>query len=116
VELKAIVRFLEKMDSNDARGFGELAENIKTKSEEAQNNLVFLESLFDPCKKLESAEPKEIPDMLPELLKRVRMIWHHSKFYNSNDRTTNLLNKISNQIIQRCKAKINVDDMLDGDV
>ena len=26
------------------------------------------------------------------------------------------LNKISNQIIQRCKAKINVDDMLDGDV
>ncbi len=44
------------------------------------------------------------------------MIWHHSKFYNSNDRITNLLNKISNQIIQHCKAKINVDDMLAGDV
>jgi hypothetical protein len=38
------------MDSNDARGFGELADNIKTKSEEAQNNLVFLESLFEPCR------------------------------------------------------------------
>lgn len=34
------------MDSNDARGFGELAANIKNKSEEAQNNLLFLESLF----------------------------------------------------------------------
>jgi hypothetical protein len=30
--LKAIVKFLEKMDSNDARGFGELAANIKNKS------------------------------------------------------------------------------------
>jgi len=115
-ELKAIVKFLEKMDSNDARGFGELATNIKSKSEEAQNNLLFLESLFEPCKKLEVAEPKQIPEMIPELLKRVRMIWHHSKFYKSNERISGLLYKISNQIIQRCKAKINVDDMLDGDV
>jgi dynein heavy chain len=28
----------------------------------------------------------------------------------------NLLTKISNQIIKRCRAKINKDDMLDGDV
>ncbi len=54
--------------------------------------------------------------MIPELLKRVRMIWHHSKFYKSNERISGLLYKISNQIIQRCKANINVDDMLDGDV
>jgi dynein heavy chain len=44
------------------------------------------------------------------------MIWHHSKFYKSNERISGLLYKISNQIIQRCKANINVDDMLDGDV
>jgi hypothetical protein len=36
--------------------------------------------------------------------------------YKSNERISGLLYKISNQIIQRCKAKINVDDMLDGDV
>ena len=54
--------------------------------------------------------------MIPELLKRVRMIWQHSKFYKSNERISGLLYKISNQIIQRCKANINVDDMLDGDV
>ena len=51
-ELKQIVRFLEKMGSNDAKGFGDLAENIKNKSEEANNNLLFLESLEDPCKTL----------------------------------------------------------------
>ena len=38
------------MGSNDAKGFGDLAINIKNKSEEANNNLLFLESLFEPCK------------------------------------------------------------------
>lgn len=47
---------------------------------------------------------------------RVRMIWEHSKYYKSNERISGLLHKISNEIIQRCKAKINVSDMLDGDV
>lgn len=47
---------------------------------------------------------------------RVRMIWEHSKYYKSNERISGLLQKISNEIIQRCKAKINVSDMLDGDV
>lgn len=62
------------------------------------------------------AEPKQIPDLLPETLKRIRMIWQHSKYYNSSERVSGLLYKISNQVIQRCKAKINIDDMLDGDV
>jgi len=66
--------------------------------------------------RLEEAAPKAIPEMLPQLLKRVRMIWHHSKYYRSNERISGLLYKISNQIIQRCKAQINVDDMLEGDV
>ena len=63
------------MGSNDAKGFGDLAANIKNKSEEANNNLLFLESLFEPCKTLEGADPKVIPDLLPGLLMRVRMIW-----------------------------------------
>ncbi len=107
---------MEKNESNDAKGFGELAAHIKSKSEEASNNLIFLESLAQPCQQLEESEPKQIPDLLPETLKRIRMIWQHSKYYNSSERISSLLCKISNQVIQRCKAKINIDDMLDGDV
>lgn len=44
------------------------------------------------------------------------MIWEHSKYYNSQDRITGLLHKISNEIIKRCKAIINIYDMLDGNV
>ena len=74
-ELKQIVKFLEKMGGNYAKGFGEEAANIKNKSEEAHDNLLLLESLYEPCQKLQAATPKEIPDMIPSLLMRVRMIW-----------------------------------------
>jgi len=46
----------------------------------------------------------------------VRIIWELSKYYYTPERMKGLLTKISNQIIKRCRAKINKDDMLDGDV
>ena len=50
------------------------------------------------------------------MLKSVRLVWELSKFYNTPERMKGLLTKISNQIIKRCRAKINKDDMLTGDV
>lgn len=44
------------------------------------------------------------------------MIWEESKYYNSQERISGLLHKISNEIIKRCKSIINIKDMLDGDV
>lgn len=44
------------------------------------------------------------------------MIWEHSKHYNSPERVSGLLHKISNEIIKRCKSIINIHDMLDGNV
>ena len=62
------------------------------------------------------SKPKDIPKILPEALNSVRIIWELSKYYNTPERMKGLLTKISNQIIKRCRAKINKDDMLDGDV
>jgi dynein heavy chain, axonemal len=44
------------------------------------------------------------------------MIWELSQYYNTTDRICGLLNKISNEIIKRCRDKIVIEDMLDGDV
>jgi dynein heavy chain len=85
------------------KSFEDVTENIKTGSIQAENNLEFLKSLYEPCKQLEAASPKEIPDLLPSLLYRVRMIWEFSKHYNSSERISGLLHKISNEIIKRCK-------------
>jgi dynein heavy chain, axonemal len=44
------------------------------------------------------------------------MIWEKSKYYKTPERISGLLNKISNEIIKRCKNQIRIKDMLDGDV
>ena len=44
------------------------------------------------------------------------MISEYSKFYNNKDRIAGLLRKISNEIIKRCKAQINLKELLEGDV
>ena len=76
----------------------------------------FLESITRPCEALALAKPKEIPSILPGLLNCIRMIWSLSKFYNTEECLTGLLRKISNEIINRCCAKISLSDIFDGDV
>lgn len=48
---------------------------------------------------LTMAKPSEIPALLPGLLSCIRMIWNLSKFYNTEERLTGLLRKISNEVL-----------------
>ena len=115
-ELKKIIKVLEHATSSYLPGFQTLEKKIQDGSAEAQNNLKFLDLLAEPCRKIENAKPKDIPGILPEVLNNVRVIWELSDHYNTPERMKGLLTKISNQIIKRCRAKIDKNDMLDGDV
>ncbi len=44
------------------------------------------------------------------------MIWTISSFYNTDERLTGLLRKVSNQIIIQCSKKISLQEIFDGDV
>jgi dynein heavy chain len=114
--LKRIISVLHHAASSYLPGFEDLEQKIQNGSAEAHDNLQFLNTLADPCRKIEQAEPKGIPGILPEVLNSVRVIWELSEHYNTPERMKGLLTKISNQIIKRCRAKINKDDMLEGDV
>lgn len=69
---------------------------------------------------LTMAKPKEIPALLPGLLSCIRMIWNLSKFYNTEERLTGLLRKISNEVrtavskvmINNVKAKVRCSSLL----
>jgi len=87
---------LDLASSSYLPGFKDLEKKIKAGHEEANDNLQFLNTLADPCRKIENAEPKDIPKILPEVLNCVRLIWELSKFYNSPERMKGLLTKISN--------------------
>ena len=70
-----------------------------TGSIEANDNLKFLSTLQESCINLASAEPKDIPLILKDVLMRIRMIWSVSAFYSKVEPLTGLLRKVSNQII-----------------
>ena len=90
----------------------DLAKQIKKRTEEADDNLKHLKELEEPCGKLKEALPKDIPKMLPEILKCVRNVYQNSH-YNTPDLITGLLRKISNEIIRRCRASIDIDELFE---
>ena len=107
---------LAKAQSSYHGGFMELKDKINEEFETAHDSLKFLTILEGPCRKIEASQPKDIPKLLPEVLNGVRMIFELSHSYNTSERMRGLLTRISNQIIQRCKAKIDKEDMLGRDV
>lgn len=115
-ELKKICAVLKSSESSYLASFKDLEAKIEEGSLEAADNLKYLKTLAEPCKKIENSQPKDIPKLLPEVLNCVRLIFEMSTHYWSEERMKGLLTKISNQIIKRCRAKINVSDMLEGDV
>ena len=115
-KLLKIVDVLQRVSSSYLQNFQDLQTKIQDGYDEASDNLKFLNTLEEPCKKIEKAQPKDIPKLLPDVLNNVRIIWELSKFYNTDDRMKGLLTKISNQINQRCRQKINKDEMLGDDV
>jgi dynein heavy chain len=115
-ELKQIISVLEAANSSYLEQFQALEKKIKIGFEESQDNLQFLNTLDEPCRKIDQAKPKDIPKILPQALNCVRIIFELSQHYGTMERMKSLLTKISNQIIKQCRAKINKDDMLSGDV
>jgi dynein heavy chain len=95
-KLKKIVEVLDKASSAYLQPFLELTKEIDKGADEASDNLTFLGLLQEPCKKIEQAEPKAIPGILPDVLNNVRIIFELSQHYNSMDRMKSLLTKIGN--------------------
>lgn len=115
-ELKKILDILENADQKNLRTFKDFVDSITKGAEEAEENLKFLQTLYEPCKEMAEATPAGIIDILPRVLNCVRLIKDYSQHYNNDSKISGLLRKISNEVINRCKNYINLDDMLTGDV
>jgi dynein heavy chain len=115
-DVKKIIRVLDVAKSSFIEQFLRLSNLIHEGTVEAQDNLKFLSLLTDNCKLLSQSEPRKILDILPNLLRSVRLIWANSSYYNTKERLTSLLRKISNEIIRRCCSKISLEEIFYGDV
>lgn len=114
--VKQIVAVLALAKSSYLEPFLKLSHLIQVGTTEAVDNLRFLEKLQEPCERLAAAKPKQIPQILPAILNCARLIWSTSRFYNTPDKLTGLLRKVSSEVIARCCAQISLPDIFDGDV
>jgi hypothetical protein len=51
--------------------------------QEAKSNIEFLQILEEPCEKLETLLPVNIPDIIPILLQNIRVMWVNSPYFNT---------------------------------
>lgn len=115
-DIKKIIDVLTLARSSYLDQFLRLSNLIQDGSNQAQDNLRFLSILVDPCRELSSTDPDRIPKILPKLLNCIRIIWTHSTYYNTKERITSLLRKLSNEIIRRCSQRISLEEIFHGDV
>jgi len=73
---------------------------------EAKDNVRFLDNLRKVIEPLYTESPSAIADTMPALMNSMKMIHTLSRHYGTETRMTNLFQRITNQLITRCKEDI----------
>ncbi|CAH4038579.1 unnamed protein product [Pieris brassicae] len=73
---------------------------------EAKDNAKFVQAMEKCCHTLYLDDPVNIKDSILSLLQTVRLIHSVSQFYNTSERISSLMVKITNQMIETCKQYI----------
>lgn len=70
---------------------------------EAQDIVKYLYALEKYCEPLCQKDLTKISEIIPSLLYAVRMVFVTSRYYNTTERVTALLVKVTNQIVNCCR-------------
>uniref|UniRef100_A0A8W7PQG3 Dynein, axonemal, heavy chain 5 n=1 Tax=Anopheles coluzzii TaxID=1518534 RepID=A0A8W7PQG3_ANOCL len=73
---------------------------------EARDNSKFIQAMEQCCHSLYLDDPVNMKESIVSLLQTVRLIYSVSQFYNTSERTSTLMVKITNQMIETCKSYI----------
>ncbi|XP_075145766.1 dynein axonemal heavy chain 1 [Haematobia irritans] len=73
---------------------------------EARDNSKFIQAMENCCHSLYLDDPVCMKESILSLLQTVRLIYSVSQFYNTSERTSALMVKITNQMIETCKSYI----------
>ncbi|KAA0178390.1 hypothetical protein FNF27_00239 [Cafeteria roenbergensis] len=114
--VRRVVACLRAVKSRYLGPFGDLAEAIESGSARAEDNERFLSVLQDVCERMAAASPTEVPALLPDLLSRIRFVSEACAYFRDPAKLSGLLRKVSNEVIHRCVAAIDLDAVFGGDV
>lgn len=72
----------------------------------ANDNMKYLETLQKFLPTLEEGTAQDIMQILPDMVGCLYMIFSYSRYFNNKEIMTNLIKKITNQMIKNCKYNI----------
>ncbi|NWW66587.1 DYH8 protein, partial [Ifrita kowaldi] len=105
-DCKAVINVLKVAHSKILKSWQELDGKITDAANESKDNVKYLGTLEKVCQPLYTTDVVSMTQGIPNLIKAVQMIHHVSKYYNTSERITSLLVKVTNQMVTTCKAYI----------
>ncbi|XP_071340329.1 dynein axonemal heavy chain 5 isoform X1 [Trachinotus anak] len=103
-QVKRTVGVLQVAKSRTLRTWRELDGDITVVANEAKDNVKYLYTLDKFFGPLGKCTPTSILEHVPSLMTSIRMIHTVSQYYNTSERMTSLLLKVTNQMITTCKS------------
>ncbi|NXM47653.1 DYH8 protein, partial [Gymnorhina tibicen] len=105
-DCKAVISVLKVAHSKILKSWQELDGKITDAANESKDNVKYLGTLERVCRPLYNTDIVSMTQGIPNLIKAVQMIHRVSKYYNTSERITSLLIKVTNQMVTTCKAYI----------
>ncbi|XP_046389607.1 dynein axonemal heavy chain 5 [Ischnura elegans] len=105
-EVQMVLLCLQLSHSRIFKQWQETDKKITFCYNEARDNAKFIQAMEKCCHCLYLHDPVKMKDSLLSLLQTVRLIHSVSQFYNTSERTSSLMIKITNQMIETCKSYI----------
>ncbi|XP_051465193.1 dynein axonemal heavy chain 5-like [Apus apus] len=102
--VKKIISILQAARSKSLKQWKELDGNITIAANEAKDNVRYLYTLDKYFGLLAKASPVTMMEHVPSLMNTICLIYCTSAYYNTSERMTSLLLKITNQMINTCKT------------
>ncbi|NXU46526.1 DYH8 protein, partial [Drymodes brunneopygia] len=103
---KAVISVLKVAHSKILKSWQQLDGRITDAANESKDNVKYLSTLEKICQPLYATDVVSMTQGIPNLIKAVQMIYRVSKYYNTSERITSLLIKVTNQMVTTCKAYI----------
>jgi dynein heavy chain len=105
-DCRIVISILLAAKSKVLKTWKELDLQITDFTNEAKDNVKFLYTLEKYCEPLYKCNPVSMLDSIPGLMNAIRMINSYSRYYNTSERMTALFVKVTNQMINACRAHI----------
>ncbi|XP_041823849.1 dynein heavy chain 5, axonemal [Melanotaenia boesemani] len=102
--VKRTLGVLQVAKSRTIRTWRQLDGDITVVANEAKDNVKYLYTLDKFFGPLDESTPTSALEHLPSLMTSIRMIHIVSQYYNTSERMTSLLLKVTNQMINTCRS------------